>query len=327
MRLCYLSLLFLLIISCGASKEEEVERALVSASNALTESDCDAAINSLASVSYQTDNAEYVKLYASAYACLAGYKTTTFFDQDITKISGSNILSEFKTFTLAQRNESGVIDASFQNMQTAIDALMYSSGIPTSTNPTSALRNQEFSNAETAEINSLLFYLIVNQLGSYFYFYGNTNSTGVKGGGDIVGQNCLYSYNIDGGGAIDTALTAYLSNDNTGGACNSVGLTGSSQLTNGAVMNVSRACRAITLFNAFFDTFENITVSSIGEDDLQTVFDAINTLLDNAGTYGFSDSSILSVTSQTLCETNFASNDRDLQLFFGFVFEALHNKQ
>ena len=92
-------------------------------------------------------------------------------------------------------------------------------------------------------------------------------------------------------------------------------------------MNVSRACRAITLFNAFFDTFENITVSSIGEDDLQTVFDAINTLLDNAGTYGFSDSSILSVTSQTLCETNFASNDRDLQLFFGFVFEALHNKQ
>ena len=172
-----------------------------------------------------------------------------------------------------------------------------------------------------------MFYLIVNQLGSYFYFYGNTNSTGVKGGGDIVGQNCLYSYNIDGGGAIDTALTAYLSNDNTGGACNSVGLTGSSQLTNGAVMNVSRACRAITLFNAFFDTFENITVASIGEDDLQTVFDAINTLLDNAGTYGFSDSSILSVTSQTLCETNFASNDRDLQLFFGFVFEALHNKQ
>lgn len=325
MRLCYLSLLFLLIISCGASKEEEVERALVSASNALTESDCDAAINSLASVSYQTNNAEYVKLYASAYACLAGYKTTTFFDQDITKISGSNILSEFTTFTLAQRNESGVIDASFQNMQTAIDALMYSSGIPTSTNPTSALRNQEFSNAETAEINSLLFYLLVNQLGSYFYFYGNTNSTGVKGGGEINNQVCLYNYDIDND--TNNALDSYLSNQSTGGSCNATGLVGSAQLTDGSVMNVSRACRAITLFNALFDTFENITISSIGEDDLSIVFSGLKNILDKAGDYAFTDNSILSITSQTLCETNFASNDRDLQLFFAIVFEALHNKQ
>ena len=325
MRLCYLSLLFLLIISCGASKEEEVERALVSASNALTKSDCDAAINSLASVSYQTDNAEYVKLYASAYACLAGYKTTTFFDQDITKISGSNILSEFTTFTLAQRNESGVIDASFQNMQTAIDALMYSSGIPDSTNPTSALRSEQFSNAETAEINSLLFYLLANQLGSYFYFYGNTNSTGVKGGGEIANQVCLYSYDIDPG--TNPVLTAYLAADSTGGSCNSTGLVGSSQLEDGSVMNVSRACRGITLFNALFDTFENITISSIGEDDLSTVFTGLEDILEEAGDYAFTDNSILSITSQTLCETNFASNDRDLQLFFAIVFEALHNKQ
>ena len=113
-----------------------------------------------------------------------------------------------------------------------------------------------------------------------------------------------------------------------GGSCTAAGLSGSSQLDSAGEINTERACNAIILFNSLYDTFQNITVSSIGDSDVSDAFDAIDDILTNIpGGVGFTDSSILSVTSQNLCESTFASNNADLQIYFAAIFETLHNKQ
>ena len=175
-------------------------------------------------------------------------------------------------------------------------------------------------------MNSLLLYLLMNQLGNYFYYYGNTNSTGVKGGGNIQpGQVCLHSYNVDGG-VIDLVISTYLAGN--GGSCTAAGLAGSSQLNSGGDIDTEKACNGIVLFNSLYDTFLNITVSSIGDTDVTAAFDSVKSIIDSPpGGVGFTDSSILTVKSQNLCETSFASNNEDLQIFFAVIFESLHNRQ
>ncbi len=320
-------IVFLLcLISCGASKEEEVDGAKTSAENFLTLGQCNDALDVLNGVGYQNEDSDFLKLYASAYACRTDYLTTTFFADDITKIDTDNLLSSLTTFTYSTGSEgSGSTD--YINMQTAIDTLLYAGGLSTAANPSSVDRSDYFSSSDLAEINSLALYLVLNQLGAYSYFYGNTNATGVKGAGDASENSvCFFSYDVDGGGSIDTAIDSALSGN--GGSCTGTGLQGKSELTSGGEIDVEAACEGIVLINNFRDLLANVALGSISDVDLTDVDSYFEDAFDSLSAAGisFDDSTIITVKSQEKCEDDFATNYRDLQIYFAFIFELLHNK-
>ncbi len=321
-----LLILLYVLISCGASDEEELVDAKTRAENYLTTSQCDEALEELNAIGFKNDDAEYLKLYASTYACLAGYDTSTFFGSDITNIDTTNVLSSFSTFSYSQ-GSGGSGTTAYDNLQIALDTLLYAGGIALTTNPSSTERSALFSSRDLAEINSLALYLVLNQFGAYNYFYGNTNATGVKGGGDAAESNvCFFSYNVDGGGTIDghidTALGA------SGGSCSATGQQGKNELSNGGNIDVAIACQGVVLFNNFRDLLASVALGSITDTDLSSVDTFLETAFATLSTYGisFTDSSITTVKSQTRCEADFATNYRDLQIYFAFFIELLHNK-
>lgn len=322
MKKIILFTLLIFVISCGQTNDEKAENAMVSAENFLTNGDCDGALTKINSIDARPRDARYVKLRATAYACKAGYTTTEFFLDDLTNINvGAEFLSSLATFSSAQEMDSAD-DRDYANIYTAINTLLFSGNVGSSDNPSASLRIDDFNTQEAEEINSLLMYLLMVELGKYFYYYGNTDSTGVKGGG--TGSNdCLFSY-TDGtlGNVtnIDTVLAV------SGGACNTSGLTGHPDLTDGTNnIDVDRACEGIVLFNNFRDVIANITLGSITDVDLSGLSTAIDTFF----TFLLSDitdTTLATVRNLDTCKADFATNTDDLEIYFAYVFETLHSK-
>ncbi|EQC46623.1 hypothetical protein [Bacteriovorax sp. Seq25_V] len=311
-------LVLIFVFSCGRNDKQKVEQVLESVENYLTAGKCDEAISKIGTISNQDKNALYLKLKASAYACKAGYTTTTFFTTDLSKIDATNLLSSMATFSLSSDFD-GEGNSDYDAIQTAIDTLLYAGGISLSTNPTAAKRAEIFTSKDANEINAYLLYLSMVQLGKYVYYYGSTDAAGVKGAGG-VGSECFFNYPDGGITNLNAALAA------GGGSCNSdAGLAGHPDLINGTDIVTAKACEGIVLFNIFRDSLVNLTGSSIPGLDLTTISTAVDAIF---AAVTFSDSSIVTLKSQTRCEADFAdaAGNTDLQRYFGFIFELLHNK-
>lgn len=305
-----------LLASCGADKALVVEQTLESVENFLTNGQCTEAIAKINTIDNQPKNALYLKLKASAYACRAGYSTITFFANDLSKINATNLFSSLSTFSLSASFD-GAGNSDYDDLQSAIDTLSYAGGLSNAANPNSAKRGAIFTSKENAEIDSFLLYLTLVQLGKYIHYYGSAGPTGIKGAAGASAP-CFFPYpgSIAGLGA---ALAA------EGGSCNNTGLGGHPDLVNGSDIDVPLACEGVILFNQFRDLLLSLTLGSIPGVDLTTIKTAIDTLI---SALTFNDSSIVSLTSQTKCEADFAdaAGNTDLQTFFGFIFEILHNK-
>lgn len=310
-----LLIIFNLLFGCGADKETIVEQTLESVENFLTLGQCESAISKIGSIDPQDENARYAKLRASAYACRAGYSTITFFTDDLPNIDAGHLLSSLATFSLSSDFD-GSGNTNYDDLQTAIESLAYAGGIAKSTNPTYAKRALVFDDTERAEINTYLLYLTLVQLGKYIYYYGSSDATGVKGAGGQA-KPCFFPY------AADATLAAILAS--TGGSCNNVGLQGHPDLVDGSDIETSLACEGVVLFNLFKDALANVATGAIDGFDATAITTALNTAL---AAVTFNDSSITSLTSQTKCEADFADaqGNADLQKFFGYLFEVLHNK-
>lgn len=318
MKLVKYLILISLLFSCGKNDEEKVEQVLESVENFLTAGKCSDALSKIGEIPVQEKNALYLKLKASAHACSAGYTTISFFTDDLSKVDAANLLSSFATFSLSSDFD-GEGNSNFDSIQSAIDTLLYAGGISLTTNPTAAKRALIFDSKDAGEINAYLLYLSMVQLGKYIHYYGSTDATGVKGAGG-VGSECFFNYPDGGITNLNAALVA------GGGSCNTdSGLSGHPDLTSGTDIVLSKACQGIVLFNIFRDSLFNLTGASIPGLDitsLQTAVDAVFTVAT------FSDSSIVTLKSQTRCEADFAdaAGNTDLQTYFGFIFELLHNK-
>ncbi|EQC50564.1 hypothetical protein [Bacteriovorax sp. DB6_IX] len=313
--------LFTLTLSCGKSADEVAESRMVSVEKLLTDGNCSEALSKINSFPARPEDARYVKLKASAYACKADYTTASLITdlKDLFSAGVSaNFISSLTTMSLAQTND-GPINSSYTNLYTAIEALLFSGDTATTENPTASNRIADFNTTEADEINSYLFYLLLTEMGKYFYYYGDTDNTGAKGGkGNHL---CLMSY--DNVGNIAAILGAGAT-----GSCTATGQSGSPDLRASAAasINVNRACQGIVLFNNFYDTFPNIALGSLSGVDLsslQTVLDTGFTTLLSVG--GLTDSSIVDMRSVELCESQFATNTDDIQIYFANVFETLHS--
>lgn len=314
-----LCLLFL-FSGCGANNEEEAESAVQGAVSELTRGNCNAAISKIESVPFQSFNIRFVKTYASAYACRAGYSTTRLFIDDLGKIGAPSTLGGFTRFTTSAAMDEPRND-SYMDMLKAIDALLYAGGIPKDRNPTVERRRTRLGDeAGLRDLHAQLLYLSLSQIGKYLYFYGNSSTTGVKGSGGL-GHNCLANYTmnipINGGpGTIGTALDA------AGAACDS-GETGSLALGAQGDLNVERMCQGVVLFNNIVELLPVVLGDLTGDqlDDLSVYLTDIDTAInDFETTAGFS---FVNILSQTECVSTFTTDDTNLQIVFAFIFEGL----
>lgn len=315
------------IFSCGKNEEKLVEGAVVSAVLHLTNGDCEKAIESINSIAYQHKDSKYIKTYASAYACRAGFSTPRFFGSDIEKIGNPSTLGGHSRFTTSStmiepRHES------FEDMQIAVDALLYAGGIERFRDPTIARRAAQFGSRELMELHSQLFYFNMAQLGRYLFYYGNARD-GIKGDG--VGINACFA-NYTGNVTLtlpmpvgNTDIATFLGSGVTG-ACEWGLEVGHPQLGLMGDLNVERMCQGVVLLNNMMEllpvVLEDIAGDEFGEirsisgllDDAQ---EALSTISPTA------QQNIFKVLSQESCVEKNSADTSDLQRYFAFMFETL----
>jgi hypothetical protein len=318
-------ILLFFFLGCG-KEEKEVKNIITSTTSYLTQGNCQAAIDTISSIPFQSQNYLYVKAYASAYACRAGFSVVPFFENDLSKIGTPSILGGMARFSNASRMTESRSE-SFEDLQVAIDSLLYIGGIDRSRNPTPDRRRLNFSNDVVNDIHSQLLYLLLDQLGKYVRFYGNADADGEKGQGNPLSNQCFLTYQnftfVDN----VAELNDYFDNATTS-SCNPVtdpSDVGHPSLMDGATIRIDRACQGIVLFNNFrvvlLEILEFLTDEFDVFDNIETAFTAFDTLVGQA--INDPNSELTSMLSQNLCEETYASNPNAIQTFFVGIFETL----
>lgn len=300
---------------CSQSDEDKVRDAILSANIYLNTRQCQEAIAALAEVGMQNTNSEYIQVLASAYACKAGYSEPTFFGNDIALVGdGDSVFGGFTLMTNASSMDAPDND-SYEYMQTAIDTLLYAGGLSLSKDPTSARRAAIFSTMAT-DINIQLVFMMMDQLGRYLYYYGDSSATGIKGSGDGDSE-CIVNYN---NADVLTYLTTHSS-----GECDS-GDPGHTQLGT-TTLNIARLCQGVVLLNNILALLPAITAAVSGSDlddiDITEELDTYMGFLEGAGFGATGVANVMSVLSQTKCVADNENDDTFLQAYFAYIFEQL----
>ncbi len=317
-NLILISSIFVLF-SCGQTSDEKRKSAILTAKNYLTLRECDKALETLAHVGIDNKNARYLQTLSSAYACKADYSEPVFYGKNLLLVDSTSTgflgsLTKFNTSKISAPD-----DPSFVLLQTAIDTLLYAGGLVT---PSSAGREDVFEENDAGDINAQLLYMLLTQLGKYFYFYGNANPTdGIKGTGTSLNGNsngytntCLYTY-------VQATSLAAIAQGITG-SCTVANNTGHPLIVNASsTTKVKRMCQGIVLFNNLIDVITNMDFpSSAGSID--TVGSTLQTTLTTLCSFAQS-STICTIKSQSQCEEDFASDLNSLESFFAIIFENL----
>lgn len=313
------------LLSCGQSKEVTIDNAILSAQIELSNGNCGEAIKILELLGRENTNADYLRTLASGYACRAGYSTANFFTNDLTSMTGV-ILTDVASFSTSNEGQLSKIqkEQTFIDMQTAIDLLLYAGGLSTYVNPSASLRAAKFSSVEAADIESYLMYLLMAQLGKYMHFYGNTDTAGLKGGGNAASSNvCIGNYDNIANDANDTNTDTLLL---AGGAsCTDATDIGSTFIDDGSGDNdLAIMCQGVTLMNNFFDVFPSVIGSISGADfsGLSGIATIVDTAKSAITTFRATSAAAIGYTSEERCVTN-ESTDTNMQVYFVIMFETL----
>lgn len=297
-----------LFASCG-SDADKIDSAIEQAHLLLTDDKCSDARDALDAVGYQEDNAEYIGVYASTYACEGNYSTITFFGSDLDSL-GSAKDTIFGSLTLfsTSGDMTSSTDTDFIKVKAAIDTILYSGG---QTESSSANREAIFGTQANTNLNVQALYMTLVNLGRWLKYYGNPDSDGVKGGGSDS-NNCLYTYDT-GNVAIDTALSTGVT-----GACTNTAPTGSTGMMAGTEEEQkTRLCQGIVLFTNFVDLISNIQFTGDSADGLNSAGDAVEEACDDVTANGYD---VCTYKDQSACE---ALTIDELQLISIFLFETL----
>ena len=301
----YFFLILIFTIGCQNQSRRDIEDAIDNAHYLLNSRNCRGALNALSGL-YTNTNSDYLQVYATAYACLANFSTVRFFGDELAGISFTN--SGF-IGSLAAMSSSDAItaanDPDYVNLQTAIDALLYAGGL---TDPTSANRENVFGQIQANNLNLQNLYMIMVQMGRWFYYYGGADSSGVKGAGG--GNSCLLDY---------TDATAALAVNNPAGSTGSCTTTTDGHID--LIASRPRQCQGIVLFNNLLDITGSLTTLGGITTDLDnlTNFSAtLNTMCTGAGL-----GNVCTVTSQNECETDPNITNATIQQFYIAILERL----
>lgn len=311
---------FTLLLSCGKSTEEELKDNLLSANIHLSKRECQQAIDLLEGIGRQNSNAHYLKTLSSAYACRAGYSTTKFFADDVSKTATPAPLGGMTLYSTSRVSVTSPLtnDSSFRDLQTAIDILFYAGGISTSTDPTSAERLKYFTLNQAGDINTQLAFMILVQTGKLMKVYADTDTLGAKGGG-TGSNNCFTDYTTTDA----TTVQAYLSLGETG-SCTTAN-SSHPELALGVTGRRKRLCEGVVLLNAVLDLLPSI-VATAGGGDLDAIKDMTADIQAKKDELSAMDSTYvptMTVLSQSKCETSTDITEVTLSSYYAIFFESL----
>jgi hypothetical protein len=326
------SLLFILIIlnlfSCGATTDEKLAEAILDAQIALGSSDCQHAINTLEAYGRVNTNSHYLKTLSSAYACRAGYSTPTFFSTDLALTATPPPLTGMALYTtsLVATTSPLQTDAKFEDLQTAIDILLYAGGFAKTKNPTTTERAKYFTADEAGDINTQLLFMELAQLGKFMRIYGNASSTaglnGLKGTGtDITHTNlCFTSYaNADAGvfGALQGVNKTCKVNNSS-----------HTELAEGSVPDATRKtrlCHGVVLLNGVLDLLPSVVGAASGGSlaavsGLTLAISAVKSAVSSADN---TTTALMATMSQTQCEDPGVATIGNVETYYAGVMEYM----
>lgn len=310
----------LFLSACGRGTEEEKADAIIGASDYLSIKDCQSALDLLDSIGFQGKNAQYLKTLASAYACKASYSTIKLFADDLAKTSTPQPIGGMATYStsLSVTDISIETEASFIELQKAIDILLYAGEISKDVNPTPALRKSIFGERVSGEINSQVTFMLMAQLGKFIKINGNTNNLGKKGLG-LQANFCFTNYED-----VDPNIQAFIQLGGQTGACSTL-TSGQTDLDKNAPNRRENLCKGLVIMNNIVTLLPTVAASAAGGDldvvnDFLVEVQAKKTMAITA--YPVIEET-LDVLSQKKCEEDTDIDLKTLASAYAFFYEAL----
>ncbi len=310
MRTYLFLFIILLSISCSKNPTEQASEAIDIALTHLSSGECDEAIDVLEEADDQDENAIYLQVLASAYACKADYEEIAVISNDLSNLdtaTPNSIMSSLATMT---HSPDTVADsADYVNLRKAINILLNStSGAPAHTS-----RVSKFGQRKAGDMSVQALLLNVVNLGKFLNFYGNVNASGAKGGGSNTNA-CFINYTDARAQAVATGPTA--------GACNGIN-DGHPDLDQTTDTGKRRLCEGLMLVTNTLDILDNLDLG--GSDELSVLEDVstqVNTFKAAAVAAGLS--TLINMTSQSACVTamNTPANLNDMEYLYALVFET-----
>lgn len=329
MRKILLFISMFAVVSCGKSTEEKINDSIDRANTLLTTRKCSEAISLLEGLGRQTANARYIVSLASAYACRASYSSVTFFGTDIIKTTSDTVglpsttastLGGMTLYTLSDDtiDDSFDEDSNVGDIQTAIDILLYAGGaISRTTEPTFAERLSIYG-SDNGDVNSFAVYLIMTQLGKFIRYYGDGNSSADKGGGSGT-NTCFTNYSN-----ADVLVQPGAGTGAVTGVCLSTNGGHPELIVADATLRKQRLCQGVVLFNNLIELLPLVIADAAGTDleDIQAITTAINTLKTTLQTNVPGIGNVLTVQSQSNCESDATITAATLEDFYAAFFET-----
>lgn len=315
----YLSLILglLVFVSCGKNAEDETRKAIDKAQAYLSSSKCQEAIDALEQSGLETSDPVFVQVYASAYACRAGFDELTFFLEDIGTINASSSTAFYKSLTQMSTSVETASDSQkYTDLLRAINIVLTAGGAT----PSQAARNSTYGNQKAADIGTQGLYMLIAQLGKYLYHYGNVSSLGVKGGG-TAGSECFVKYDDATAIAAVNALPASNACDSSDNGHPDLSLAAGS-----LTVTKRRMCEGLMIITNLADILSNVTLStndSLG--DLSQVKDLVVDYVDDFQSSADADFvALIGTTKQSDCESyiSTAAKFAKLQQMYVGLIEA-----
>ncbi len=302
--------------SCAKNDELKVIDAVDSALYHLSQATpaCQEAIDVLEGVGRQPENSRYLQTLASAYACRGNFSELTLFGEIDTISADQYFLGSLAKLSSSEQAEAESDD--FDDLQTAIDILLYAGGKAT---PSATEQQTVFGARQGGNLNLQALYMMIAQLGRYARWYGNGDADGDKGDGGAANV-CFFDYSTTGAPAPNTIATAHGGSNACTGTNN--GHADLDYIIAGQAVAQRRLCQGLMLFNNIYDVLQNTTISSDSSlGALGDVVDALEPYIITAEAYP-GVAALIATLSQEDCETALAASDTAAQYIFAALFEG-----
>ena len=318
LRLFFIICFILTLSSCAKTPSEEAGTAVDLALTYLTDEKCDRAIDVLEAAGRTNSNPVYLQVLASAYACRAGYNEVNFLLNDVTKISGSALLTSLATLSLSPEHHAD--SDSYVDLRTALNVLLNS----TTGQPSQAARNAKFGLRKAGDLGLQTLFLTLTQLGKFLHFYGNVDALGAKGKGlpnvdeqTSTESRCFIDYTNVQAEAFITLLAGYCTNATPGHP--DLALTPSELTT-----TKKRMCEGLVLVTNTMDILSNLVLpANASLANINGVSASVTSLKSTAIALNPAIGTLLNTTSQADCESLVSSSTEfdNLQLIYAVLFE------
>lgn len=270
----------------------------------LTYKRCDEAIETLGKVSGH-GNGIYVQVLASAYACKANFNEVKFVVDDLASITSSDPSDLFKSVSILSTSPETLLES------LASQSLIKASQVALA-DRNQTERENTFGVKKAGDLGVQALLLNIANLGKFLHYFGNVDSSGVKGGGP-QSNSCFLNYHDPRATVLIGAQTGACTNATSGHTALDL------SLANGR----RRVCEGLMNLTNSIDILENLDLSDFEEFDvLVDVTAQLETFKQAANSQGLGY--LIEELSQSHCETVLQSNSAqlDMEYLYALIFEV-----